>query len=339
MTRRSGCLCFFIGLSLIFLWSPQSVAQGKLREKIREKLSEKREGLGGQESSSTNELKEVVLPYDGVDRYYYIHVPASYSKSSITPLVFAFHGGGGNGKIMANDEFYGWISKSEEAGFIVVFPTGASRFKGGKFATWNAGRCCGYARDQESDDVGFVGEILRDVRKNLSIDATRIFSVGMSNGGMFSYHLACAMPETFRAIASVAGTDNTPQCTISRGISVLHIHAKDDTHVLYNGGAGENAFRDRFAVTDFVSVPDTISKWTGLNLCPMNAQKILEVPSAYCEQYAGCRDGAVVELCVTENGGHSWPGARKTPMKKSSLPSQAINATDMIWEFFESSAP
>jgi polyhydroxybutyrate depolymerase len=66
----------------------------------------------------------------------------------------------------------------------------------------------------------------------------------MSNGGMLSHRLACDAADLFRAIASVAGTDATATCTPSRAVSVLHIHAKDDTHVLYNGGAGPDAFRD-----------------------------------------------------------------------------------------------
>jgi polyhydroxybutyrate depolymerase len=30
----------------------------------------------------------------------------------------------------------------------------------------------------------------------------------------------------------------------SRPVSIMHIHAKNDTHVLFEGGAGKEAFRD-----------------------------------------------------------------------------------------------
>jgi polyhydroxybutyrate depolymerase len=38
-----------------------------------------------------------------------------------------------------------------------------------------------------------------------------------------------------------------------------------------------------------------------------------------------------VELCVTETGGHSWPGGAKD---RGAAPSSAINANDLMWEFF-----
>lgn len=41
--------------------------------------------------------------------------------------------------------------------------------------------------------------------KVYSIDADRIFSTGMSNGGFMSYHLAC-VSNRFAAIASVTGS-------------------------------------------------------------------------------------------------------------------------------------
>jgi len=77
----------------------------------------------------------------------------------------AFHGGGGNSEIMANDTYYGWISKSEAEGFVVVFPNGVSPLRN-KLATWNAGNCCGLARDTDSDDVGFVETIVKEVEKS-----------------------------------------------------------------------------------------------------------------------------------------------------------------------------
>ena len=89
----------------------------------------------------------------------------------------------------------------------------------------------------------------------------------MSNGGMLSHRLACDAADLFRAVASVAGTDATLQCNPSRPISVLHIHARDDDHVLFGGGAGQGAFRDASKVTDFVSVPETIARWVKRDQC------------------------------------------------------------------------
>src|SRR5262245_48703296 len=79
--------------------------------------------------------------HGGTTRFYLVHVPKNYRPGRPTPMLIALHGGGGNADYQANDSKYGLISKSEEAGFIAVFPNGFSRLAG-KLATWNAGGCC-----------------------------------------------------------------------------------------------------------------------------------------------------------------------------------------------------
>lgn len=268
------------------------------------------------------------LQRDGEARMYRVHVPPSYNASRPTPMVLSLHGGGGNMDYQADDKYYHLVSKSDSAGFIAVFPNGYSRLPSGKFATWNAGICCGKARDENVDDVGFIREVVQRLKAQLNVDPDRIFANGMSNGGMMSYRLACEMPETFRAIAAVAGTDGTKSCNPSKPVSVLHIHAKDDDRVLFNGGAGKQSEQ----MADFVSVPDTVAKWVRLNGCTATPKRVLERPGATCDAYTGCRGGVEVKLCVTETGGHSWPGGTK--VRTGEPGSTAIDATDLIWEFY-----
>lgn len=268
------------------------------------------------------------LQHDGLTRQYRVHVPTSYTSDKPTPLVLVFHGGGGNMDVQANDRYYGQISKADQLGYIVVFPNGYSRLPGGKFATWNAGACCGAARDKGIDDVGFVRALLARLKQQFNVDANRVFATGMSNGGMMSYRLACEMADSFAAIAAVAGTDNTLHCTPSRPVPVLHIHAQDDDRVLFNGGAGSQSAQ----MTDFVSVPKTVAKWAALDGCQGEPQRVLTVPGAHCDLHRTCRNGSQVQLCVTDSGGHSWPGGRK-PLG-GAQGSSAISATDLIGDFF-----
>ncbi len=313
-------------LILLVIFSSNALAEGRFRDRIRAKIAERRERKNNNQSASSIEV-------NGATRNFKVHVPASYQKEKAVPLLIALHGGGGDMNFQADEKFYHQISKSESEGFIVAFPNGYSRF-GGKLATWNAGTCCGKGRDTNSDDVGFIKAMIEKLQSDYNIDKKRIYVTGMSNGGMMSYRLACELTDVISGIASVAGTDNTTSCKPSRPISILHIHAKNDDHVLYNGGAGENAFNDKSMVSNFTSVPATIEKWVKFNGCNNKPKRVLEKNGAWCDLYSGCKDNVHVQLCVTETGGHSWPGGEKIRESKGEKPSQAVSANDVMWDFF-----
>jgi polyhydroxybutyrate depolymerase len=266
--------------------------------------------------------------HDGMARFYLVHVPKSYRPGSAAPMLIALHGGGGSADYQANDSKYRLISKSDQAGFIAVFPNGYSRF-GGRLATWNAGGCCAGAVRNNVDDVGFIREVIRRMERQASIDPRRIFATGMSNGAMMSWRLACDAPE-IRGIAPVEGTDNTSHCTPSHPVPIIEFHSVDDDMVPFNGGVGPRSFTR----LNFNSVPASIAKWVGLNRADPQARRVLTVPGAHCDLHPAKRGGAPVELCVTDTGGHSWPGGGTQQGRKQ--PSMAISANDLMWAFFSS---
>jgi len=265
--------------------------------------------------------------HDGTTREYLVHVPKSY-RASPTPMLVALHGGGGDADFQADDSKYGLISKSEQAGFIAVFPNGYSRFPSGALATWNAGACCGAAQKNDIDDVGFIREVIHRVERQASIDPRRIFATGMSNGAMMSWRLACEAPE-IRAIAPVEGTDNTRSCKPAHPVAVIQFHAADDPNVPFDGGVGKGPSH-----TDYVSVPATQAKWVAIDRAAPGATRVITVPGAHCDLHPAKPGGAPVELCVTDTGGHSWPGGGTQQGRKQ--PSMAISANDLMWEFFTS---
>lgn len=340
---------YFLSSFFLVLFIFNCVAFGEegmsFREKMREKVKARMMKRESEMPSPKTDEEKKSGPLSAGDytfsfthndnvRFYKVHVPAQYDSSKPTPLVFSFHGGGGDMNIQSNDKFYNHISKSNKEGFVVVFPNGYSKFSSGKFATWNAGKCCGDARDKKVDDVGFIKEIIERLSSQLNIDKNKIFATGMSNGGMMSYRLACELPGVFKAIAAVAGSDNTIDCDPSTIVSILHIHARNDDRVLFNGGSGQMLSKiEKSQVTDFFSVPETISKWVKINGCDDKPTKVLEVTGAYCELYSSCKKKSEVKLCVTEEGGHSWPGGIKP--RGNEKTSSAISANDLMWDFFK----
>lgn len=333
-----GLLIGAIGVAPHPAWA-QAATPDAARLTLRERLAQARAArkLAAPDAASTVAAGTVLsgpgdyslsLMHAGLNRLYRVHVPATYTPSKPSAMVLSFHGGGGNMDVQATDRYYGQISKSEQLGYIAVFPNGFSRLPSGKLATWNAGHCCAAARDADVDDVGFVRALVQQLSSQLNIDPQRVFAAGMSNGGMMAYRLACELPEIFKAIAAVAGTDNTKACSPKAPVSILHIHARDDERVLFNGGAGQPSPN----VSAFVAVPDSIAKWVKLNACPTSPKRVFETTGAYCDAYVPCRAGTEVKLCVTETGGHSWPGGQQP--RGIGTPSTALSATDVMADFF-----
>ncbi len=332
---------WLVALGLALLAAPplsaQEAASGTLRERWKQRVETRRANAEVSAPALGPGTHALDVSFAGHRRHALVHLPPRYDAARAVPVVFAFHGGGGSAQYMADDSRYGWISKADEEGFAVVFPGGYSKFPGGRLATWNAGACCGAARDQQVDDVGFVRLLLDRVAQQVSVDRQRLFATGMSNGAMMAYRLACEMADVFQAVAAVAGTEAVSDCRPARPLAVLHIHARDDTHVLFGGGAGPDAFRDAGQVTDFTSVPETVSRWVTRNRCDASEVQRKTWPGASCETHSRCAAGVRVDLCVTDSGGHSWPGGGVTRRGKAPS-SQALSATEEAWAFFQAAS-
>ncbi len=166
------------------------------------------------------------LRVSGVERTYLLDVPPSYRPGTPAPLVMVFHGAGGSGRRMAPHTGFSRLAGRE--GFVAVYPDGLGR-------RWNDGRSALATRD----DVGFVKALLDTLERELSLDSTRVYAAGISNGAMFSYRLACELPGVFAAIAPVAGA--TPanlaeSCGRTAPVSVLAIQGTADPLLPYAGG-------------------------------------------------------------------------------------------------------
>lgn len=328
MVKKRQGFMIAIGAAIIAAAAPAGA-----RETLRDRIAERRSVRAAEPRAIRGPGDyEFRSNHDGVVRSYLVHAPQSFRPGAPQTIVLGLHGGGGHAEHFARDENYGVISASEKYGFVAVIPNGFSTRRNGRFAAWNAGACCGRARDENIDDVGFLKDVVSRVKTQIGDRRARVFAMGMSNGGLMSYRLACEAADVIDGIMAVAGTDNTNACAPSRPVPVLHVHALDDTHVLYEGGAGEDAFRDSSAVTEFASVPATVEKWVGLNGATEKPRRVFENDGAWCDLYDARTGGAPVKLCVTRTGGHSWPGAARTQRGKPPA-SQAINANDEMWRF------
>ena len=277
--------------------------------------------------------RDETMPSGGRERTYHVHLPPDAWTGGPRPLVLVFHGGGGTGRGAAR--LYRFNQLGDARGFLVVYPDGVGR-------RWNDGREPTGERWLNTlpvDDVGFISALIDRLRAEFPIDPRRVYATGMSNGGILSHRLGCELSGKIAAIAPVAGTiaaPEAPRCTPGAPVSIIEWHGTDDRFVPYSGGD----ILGRPANGRVLSAEETIALWARLNGCPPGLQQSNLAPLDPADAtrvrrstFGGCRLGSEVTLYTIEGGGHTWPGTAPLPFLGPT--SRQINATQVIWEFFE----
>lgn len=270
-------------------------------------------------SSAIAQIQETRTMYYGNEtREYTIYVPASYTSSVATPILFSFHGGGGDGLSMmlgTND----MRPIADTASFIAVYPSGS----GGAWL---------HKAPTNYNDIYFIEAIIDTLSSQFNIDNNRVYACGYSEGGIFSYELACRLSNRIAAIASVSGSMLSdsyrtneygfPACSPSHPTAIMLIPGTIDMnpHSMYNGFPPY-----------YISVNDITNYWSSHNNTDVNAN-IIQIANT------NPNDGSDVEKKIWENGDncvsvvelkvnggdHDWPG---------SFGNMDINASVEIWRF------
>lgn len=264
------------------------------------------------------------ISFDGYDRTYLLHLPTGYTGETDLPLIIVMHGGFGNAYgIQAQSQL---SLKANAENFIVVYPEGV---EGGMFniRTWNAGACCGFASNNNIDDVGFVNSLLNTLIEQYSIDTSRIYASGMSNGGLMAHRLACELSNRIAAIAPVASSISMTECTPDRPVSVIQFHSYLDTNIPHLGGVGTGP-----SGYDNPSQEDVMNLWANINNCNTTEDVIDDEQYTFTKR-TNCDSDTEIHHYLTHDGGHSWPGGAKT--KTGDPVSIYINAGDLMWSFLQ----
>ena len=267
------------------------------------------------------------LMIDGRNRSYTVHLPSGYTGEHPLPLVVVLHGGGGNAQNAI--QMTGMSAKADKEGFIVVYPNGTGRLKD-RLLTWNAGFCCGYALDQQVDDVGFIRTLIENLQQQYDIDSKKVYATGISNGAMMAYRLACELSDKIAAIAAVSGSLDTERCQVANPLSVIVFHGTADMHILYDGGKPKQQLDNHPRVDPPVS--HTVAFWVKHGSCSTTPLQE-KTGQIIRDTYTNCRDNTGVILYTIQGGGHAWPGGAKGSAWGDE-PTQEISATDLMWDFF-----
>jgi len=260
------------------------------------------------------------LNVSGTERDYLVYNPATAASKKL-PLMIVLHGGLGNAEIM--ESATGMNAVADNGQFVVAYPNGT----GGRMPfmrdkrTWNAGACCGPAQENKVDYVKFIRMMIDDIEGKYAIDNTRIYVVGLSNGAMMTYRLACEIPDKIAAIVSVSGTLSIDRCEGANDVAVLEIHGDQDTNVPLGGGKGIGPSN-----VVFRSVADSLDIIMKTRQCraPTHTSS-----SGIEKTMYSCAQGAPVQLAVNIGGTHPWPGGKG----RNSNDANGYSATNAAWQF------
>lgn len=234
----------------------------------------------GKSATRPDPASKQTLSVSGTNRTYLLFLPTNYSSTTEYPVVFAFHGGGGNGAAARNDFK---LEAAANNGAIMVYPDGG----------WNYG---------SGTDVAFFDAILKDMKAKYCLNTKRVFVTGFSLGGIFVNGLGCLRGgTTVRAIIPVAGSGPNPNMAPAQAdigcptgtppsdVPTMIIHGTADANALYKYGQWEAEFW---------------RKWNGASTTTTTPPS----PFSGCVDYSGGR--VPVRFC-THSGGHmvpSWAG-------------------------------
>lgn len=192
---------------------------------------------------------------------------------------------------------------------------------------------------QGRDDVGFIAATIDRLIANKIADPNRIYVTGISNGAFMTNRLSLSIPDKIAAVAPVAGTlplsmlsqDNHPPA-----LPIIYFHGTKDRLVGIDGSDFITSARMSF------SAPEFMEWWAGRNGIadlPVEEKKLPDTdPSDNCRVTLITRESkeAPVYFYRINGGGHTWPGgSRQQPEKLLGEICFDINASELIWDFFQ----
>lgn len=154
----------------------------------------------------------------GLTRKALVYVPSGIDHP---PLLISLHGRG-IGASWNQGQMMKFEPIADREKFIVVYPEADQDLQ------WDLGG---------THDIDFMLTIIDEMSKQHDIDLDRVYASGFSMGGMFSYTLACKIPDK---IAAIAPGDGYPLggefgCVTTRSVPIFHMHGTADDFVKYSG--------------------------------------------------------------------------------------------------------
>jgi len=251
--------------------------------------------LGCSDSDSGSDERFSFL-HQGINRFVHVHIPEGYDAGLDTPVLFALHGAGDTGGGFQKGA--GLDKEADTYGFIVAYPSASTN-------NWAEGCNCNRPDLDGVDDVGFMDQVIEQLDERFSIDRTRLFVTGFSQGGMFTQRLACERSGVFRAFSTVAGMISEPLAKVCRPqhpVNLMMINGTNDTVLPFYGiPSGSFATKGAF---------ETLLMWKDRNGCTgsLETESVRSAsPVVFLHSIKECDGNTDLKLYELVGGRHEWP--------------------------------
>lgn len=167
---------------------------------------------------------------DATERTFHVWVPEAYDPQRAYPLIFKWHGTGGDGLSGGLD-----IQDVARDAAIVVAADGLNR---------------GFSPRHWLNDLELFDTMLRELTERYCVDEGRVFSYGFSAGGGVTNALSCVRSEQLRGIAAVAAF-HVPLPSCDGPMAAWLRHDRDDPAVaILHGRKTRDQMRRRNGCSD-----------------------------------------------------------------------------------------
>lgn len=223
------------------------------------------------------------------------------------------------------------------------YPGGGGGYPGGGYPGGGGGggqqRPSPDAQQEEraapADDVAFLNQMLDELTTKFSVDSSRIYAMGLSEGGFMSLRLGCALSDRLAAVAAVgAAMPKTMICLPARPVPLLMLNGTSDPVVPYGGGTEHNLNLST------LSAEDSAKAWAKIDHCGEKPErtKLPEKSKGGMETkvdtYNGCQQNSAVVLYSVKGAGNTWPGGEQYEAENTiGKTSQDLNANEVAWSF------
>ena len=212
-----------------------------------------------------------------------IQTPDVIDSSKSYPIVFAFHGRGGNNNSWVNH----LINYTNSGEFIGIYPQGY-------LESWNLG-----PEPSNANDVEFINLIVDELQNYDNLNFDKMYAIGTSNGSGMVNKLAIETNH-FKAIAPIASQliESLPLLDSTNPVSVLQVNGAADTTIPIDGGPRLGHI--------FLDAYESAELWATKFNCSQNPN-IIMLGQDTLYVFDSCENEKEIRYLRIEDGEHNLP--------------------------------